>query len=122
MTASAIRLRWTESLSTRYEWVGTYKKGNRFEILEQTTVGDKLWGRTSRGWICLTGYVVLDEQAKVMTVTATTLNIRSGAGTTNKVVGTLAQGTQVTVLEQVTVGTTLWAKIEQGWVSMDYLK
>ena len=104
------------------EWVGTYKKGARVEIFEQTTVGEKLWGRTDRGWICLTGYVALDDEPKVMTVTATKLNIRSGAGTSNKVVGTLTQGAQVTVLEQVTVGTTLWARIEQGWVSMDYLK
>ena len=29
-------------------------------ILQTTTVGDAAWGRTEKGWICLTGYVELE--------------------------------------------------------------
>ena len=35
--------------------VGMLHKGDRVEILEQKTVGEKVWGRTEKGWICITG-------------------------------------------------------------------
>lgn len=116
---------------TGYSAVGYVVKGQRFEVLEQTTVGDKVWGRIDKGWICLTGYTSLEEVSETegtgsaavyMKVNAVTLNVRSGAGTGYGVVTSLAYGTQVQVLETKVVNGVTWARIAQGWVSMDYLK
>ena len=38
--------------------MGSYRQGDRVEIFEKTTVAGAPWGRTDRGWICLT-YVTL---------------------------------------------------------------
>ena len=49
------------------------------------------------------------------------LNIRSGAGTGYPAVGSYANGTRVTILEQQMVGTTRWGRTDRGWISMDYI-
>ncbi len=49
------------------------------------------------------------------------LNIRSGPGTGYGVVGHLDNGAAVTILEQQAVGSMLWGKISQGWISMSYV-
>lgn len=58
---------------------------------------------------------------KVGTVKADTLNVRSGAGTTHSIVGSLKNNATVTVLEEKNG----WAHIQyekiKGWVSLDYL-
>lgn len=38
---------------TNYDKVGTYNKGDVVMIYEQTTVKNRPWGRTDKGWICL---------------------------------------------------------------------
>lgn len=52
---------------------------------------------------------------------STTLNVRSGPGTSTSVVGSLRNGTQVTVSAETTSGGMTWAKISSGWVSKSYL-
>lgn len=49
------------------------------------------------------------------------LNIRSGPGTAYSTVGFLFRGTKVNILEQTTVGSTPWGRIEKGWVCMTYI-
>lgn len=49
------------------------------------------------------------------------LNIRSGPGTAYATVGFLFRDTRVSILEQKTVGTTVWGRMEKGWVCMDYI-
>jgi len=44
--------------------MGTYKRGDRVEILEKTYIGGVPWGRTDKGWICLT-YVKLEEADQI---------------------------------------------------------
>lgn len=103
--------------------------GDRVAILEQKLVAGRMWGRIDGGWICMRTYVRLDEEASgesgesgdTMKVTASCLNIRSGAGTGNSVVGKLYKGTVVVVLEQTVLDGVAWARIAQGWVCMDYL-
>lgn len=57
------------------------------------------------------------------TVTASTLNIRSGPGTSNAIVGTVSKNSRVVVMERTSDD---WYKINhqgtQGYVSTDYLK
>lgn len=113
---------------SNHAWVGTLKQGDRVEILEQTTVDGKLWGRCEKGWFCITGYVTVEEVSEeesdrnIMTVTAYSLTIRADAGSGNPIVGYLKQGEQVEVLETKEVDGTLWARIDRGWVSTKYLK
>lgn len=52
------------------------------------------------------------------TVTATSLNIRSGPGTGYAVVGSLANGSVVQILEQTTVSGNVWGRVSSGWVQV----
>lgn len=58
-------------------------------------------------------------------VTASSLNIRSGAGTNYKKVGTIKdKGTYTIVAESAGKGATKWGKLKSGagWISLDYCK
>lgn len=52
------------------------------------------------------------------------LNIRSGPGTNNKIVGTLPKGSVAIFVDETNVGGTRWYKLEdgRGWVSGSYIK
>lgn len=106
--------------------VGTMKKGQKVVILETAKVGNATWGRTEKGWIHMY-YVRLDgaevpSGTIVRTVTATSLRIRSGAGTSNAAVGSYTKGTQVVITEQTLVNGRPWGKTDKGWISLDYVK
>ena len=49
------------------------------------------------------------------------VNVRSGAGIANAIVGKILNGTQVNILEVKTVGTAKWGRVSQGWICMDYV-
>jgi hypothetical protein len=81
-----------------------------------------------KGWIKMQ-YVILDKAESEPTpsgtkgtVTGDYLRIRTAPGTNNTVVGVLRVGTQVTILETKTVGNMKWGRIQNGWISMDYVK
>lgn len=103
-----------------YSSRGMLTNGYSVNILEV----DGRWGRISDGWICL-DYVRLtsggssssQSTAKAGTVTATTLNIRSGPGTNYSTRGTLTKGYQVNLLEL----RNGWGRIDDGWVSLKYI-
>ena len=58
-----------------------------------------------------------------MTVTASSLNVRSGPSSGYEAVGKVKKGDKVLVYEIVTNEKGhKWARIENGWVNMDYLK
>ena len=112
---------------------GTLKRGEKVEILEQKTVDGRLWGRCEKGWICMRSNVKLEtvtetvkEEEKPATVitgkiTAACLNVRADAGTNYKVVGQLYKGDTVVILETKVVSGTKWARIDIGWISMQYV-
>ena len=109
---------------------GNLKMGDKVEITEQKTVGSRVWGKCSKGWICLTGYTKVetdngntdnDNGSKIGKVTASSLNVRAGAGTNYAVVAGLFHGQTVEILETKTVNGTQWGRIAQGWVCMDYI-
>lgn len=106
--------------------VGSLARGTFVEILETKKVGSTTWGRISKGWISLY-YVKLDTDASIQaapekTVTASSLNIRSGAGAGSRCVGSYHQGDKVKILEQTKVGSTLWGRTDRGWICMKYVK
>ena len=116
---------------------GCLKQGTRVTVMEVR--GN--WARIPSGWICLQYTTYGGGKATATTasgagtyrVTASALNVRSGAGTGYAKVpyrnltanakqhaygnGCLKNGTRVTVTEV----RGSWAKIPSGWVSMDYL-
>ena len=50
------------------------------------------------------------------------LNVRSGPGTNNTIVGYLYYGTKVQILETKTASDGQWGRISNGWISMNYAK
>ena len=122
VTASSLNIR--AEAGTNGRWLGYYVRGTKVIILERKTVGTMEWGRTDKGWISLQ-YVKFEEpapEAVIKTVTADVLRVRSGPGTSYDVAARLNRGTKVTILETKTVGSMLWGRITNGWISMDYVK
>lgn len=135
-----------EGPSTSHKVIGTANKGEQFRITETATGSGYTWGKYSGGWICLdlTDYDTVkdapgettkpedDKKEEETTkpaepVTGTVkvsdcLRVRSGPGTGYDVTAYLDNGAKVTVLEQKTVGHMVWGKVENGWISMDYVK
>ena len=134
VSANGSMLRVRTGPGSSYSIAGYLEDGATVEILEQKTVGATVWGRTAKGWISL-NYVKLNSTATapeqdntteagtiIGTVIADVLNIRSDAGTNNRIVGRLYNGQQVTILETKMVGNVKWGRISTGWISMDYIR
>lgn len=128
ITGNAVNVR--SGAGTDYPVVASAKKGESVTIHETANVNGTQWGRTDKGWICM-DYVSVTGNIGSSNGTATTgtatvtgngLNIRSGAGTNYNIVGSLSQGQTVNILETVTIGTSQWGRISQGWICLDYVK
>ena len=143
ISSSALNIR--SGAGTNYGVVGSYPRGSKVTILEQKTVGNMVWGRTSKGWISL-NYVRLDaansgstggnsgnnndnsgsnDTSASMTGTVICsgyLNVRETPGMGGKVVGSLAKGMVIKIHETKVVGTTTWGRIDEGWISLSYVK
>ncbi len=128
VTGSVVNIR--NAAGTGNTVVGSAKKGDKVTVYEQTTVGNTPWGRIGTNqWICM-NYVKLDsdetdsssESGTVGTVTASTLNVRSGAGTGYARVDTLSKGTKVTVYETKSVSGVKWGRIGTNrWICLSYV-
>ena len=126
VTYSYLTIRAGTSSSTTK--LGTLNQGDVVEILEIVAVGGKNWGRTAKGWICLTGYATLTTVSQVAedgisiricaTVTYSYLTIREGASGSTTKLGTLDQGDVVEILEIVLAGGKEWGRTEQGWICL----
>jgi len=113
--------------STNTAVVGYLKPGQKVTITEKTTSGNMTWGKVSNGWISL-DYVVLDAQSTgpAASVNGTVkvndlLRVRSGPGTSYAISAFLSNGTKVKITEQKIVNSSLWGKIDKGWISLDYV-
>ena len=115
---------------TSYAIAGYLAPNDKVEITQEKTVGATVWGKISKGWISM-DYVVMSGQTTsgsnttqkvTKTVTADCLRVRSGAGTSNTIVGYLYQGAKVTITSTKTVDGVKWGRISNGWISMDYVK
>ena len=116
ITADAVNFR--SGPSTSYSSLGSFNKGDKVEYLG-----------TSGSWVQVkydnkTGYVYgsyVGDYSYTKYVIATTLNVRSGAGTSYSVLGSLSKGTKVEVIST----TNGWSKINYngsiGYVSSQYL-
>jgi len=107
------------------EVVGTVKRGDSVVILETKKVDNQLWGRIASGWVSMDHVTTTSTGSSGLTYTTTAgINIRSGAGTANAVVGSIGKGASVTVVcIAKSSDSKLWCQLSSGgWISMDYLQ
>ena len=129
VTADALNVR--SGPSTSYGITTKLYKGDKVEILETSNGWHKIKESNGKiGWVS-GDYIKVSSGSTSQpststtkaTVTATSLNVRSGAGTSYSVITKLPKGTVVDVLESASNG---WKKIKTsggttGWVSGEYL-
>ena len=129
VTADALNVR--SGPSTSYGITTKLYKGDKVEILETSNGWHKIKASNGKiGWVS-GDYIKVSSGSTSQpststtkaTVTATSLNVRSGAGTSYSVITKLSKGTVVDVLESASNG---WKKIKTsggttGWASGDYL-
>ena len=121
-TATGSGYTWGKSdkgwIALKYTNYGTVTGGNNSNTGNtDTNTGNPNTGNSNTN----TGTSTTKITGKV-TLSSGTLNVRSGAGTGNKVVSYYNNGASVTILEQKTVGSTVWGRTEKGWISLDYVK
>lgn len=118
---------------TNYPRVRFLNRGTEIRICEYRIENGTKWGRIGVDqWVCMS-YVTLEsgeasdsgsaEGSQTGTVISkTSLNVRSGAGIGNSLVGRLAPGTKVEILRRTQVNGNWWGETSQGWVCMDYIR
>lgn len=132
-----------------YAPVDTYQAGASILIYGQVVVSGQRWGRTDRGWVCMS-HVLLDsdtpkkpEQAESPvaettvpkaesapekpepvsgTVLSDTLNIRRMPGDSGEILGSYRYSEEITVLETRQVNGTAWGRTDRGWVRLLYVQ
>ncbi len=113
--------------STGYRILGCYKYGTTVTITQ--TNGN--WGKTNKGWICLTYTSNTNINTSTTTKTSSSyslglyqvntrsgLNVRAGAGTNYKIKKVYSNGTRFDTYE--IKGD--WARTPSGWVNLKYCK
>ena len=129
VTADALNVR--SGPSTSYGITTKLYKGDKVEILETSNGWHKIKASNGKiGWVS-GDYIKVSSGSTSQpststtkaTVTATSLNVRSGTGTSYSVITKLSKGTVVDVIESASNG---WKKIKTsggttGWVSGEYL-
>lgn len=117
ITADAVNFR--SGPSTSYSSLGSFNKGDKVEYLGTSGSWVKVKYNNKTGYVY--GSYVGNYATITQYVTATTLNVRSGAGTSYLVLGSLSKGTKVEVIST----TNGWSKINYngsiGYVSSQYL-
>ena len=117
VTATSLNVR--SGASTSYSVIGKVTKGEEVEILSSNNGWYKIeYGDNKTGW---SSGDYISKNTTVGTVTATSLNVRSGASTSYSIIGNLAKGEEVEILSS----SNGWHKISYsdsiGWVSSNYV-
>ncbi|GAA0705147.1 hypothetical protein GCM10008904_12870 [Paraclostridium ghonii] len=126
VTASSLNVR--SGYGSSYGAIGSLSKGAKVEIVESKNGWHKIkynggYGYVSGDYIKIDGSTTNPPTAtKTGTVTASTLNVRSGYGTGYGAIGSLSKGAKVEIVESKNG----WYKIKYnggyGYVSGDYIK
>jgi len=126
ITASSLNVRASASASSTK--MGVLNNGLSVEILEQTTVSGKVWGRIEYGWIMLTGYATLETRRVAdvedtgdktfAVITCNYLSIRPTASTSGARLATIQTGARVRIYEIQVVGSTSWGRTALGWIML----
>lgn len=116
--------------SVKAEQVKQLEQGATVTVYEVLENDNAMWAHTNEGWIAKQ-YVKLDGplpdpdpalgvHAKVYYTQK--VNVRKEPSISSEKVAELARDTMVTVYETKKVGGAEWGRIDEGWVSMDYIK
>ena len=128
VTADALRIRPAPGVVNSI--LGFYYQNDMVMISEKVLVGTTYWGKTDKGWISL-DYVLMKSSTEdttqtvmtgVKTVIADCLRVRKAIGTDSRIAELLYYGAKVTVLETQSVNGTVWGRVHNGWICMDYVK
>jgi len=124
VSCSALNVR--SGPGTSYSVVGGLLKGDTVEIIKafDTAQWHKIW-YANRECHVFAEYVKLENETKAAgVVTASVLNVRSGAGTSFSVIGSLQKGATVNIITQSAA--LDWHRIlfngAEGYIHADYVK
>ena len=111
-----------------YTFAGWYTAnvgGTKVEVLDASVKNMTLYAR----WVVGDDVVVEDQPAEeeteamdpvTVTVTASDVNIRSGAGTNYSILGQASKGQQLTITEVQAGSGYTWGKFDGGWIALMY--
>lgn len=145
VTNSYVRSRVNASVTSKQN--GTYKQGDQLRIVDTANGSGFLWGQVANeynetiGWVALmytnwnavkdnanssNGSSSSDSESKLVATAVVNcqgyLNVRSGAGTDNAIVGALADGDHVDIYEIKFVNGHQWGRTSEGWILLTYAK
>lgn len=104
--------------------VGTVKKNEKYTITHTYFVGTSEWGKlkSGAGWININKkYCVRATESEFkVKVVCNVLNVRSNAGTNNKITTTIRKNQIYTIIETKTVAGAEWGKLKSGagWINL----
>lgn len=129
ITANTLNVR--SGAGTSYSSIGSLKKGDKVKVIKKSGTWYQIQFTSSKtGWISAdyVNYTANNSNSgstttnKTGVVTANSLNVRSGAGTSYSKVGALSKNAKV----EITQTSGSWYKIKSGsivgWVSSEYIK
>ncbi|WP_193222203.1 SH3 domain-containing protein [Alkalilimnicola sp. S0819] len=109
------------SPSTRGTVVGVIHRNERYIATGAKSGGwRQIWFNHAARWIYASGYTS-SQKYSCGTVTASTLNVRSGPGTGYRIVGTTGKGAKWAVIESRGAWRRIWYASERRWVHGGYL-
>lgn len=131
-TTSALNVR--AAAGTNGAIIDTIKEGTEVVVLGKKVVNGENWysiaysgkqGYSAASYINTNGAEVPDESAAEGTVTADVLNVRDAASTSASILGTVNQGTLITIKETQSVNGEDWYSFDfdgkTGYVSASYI-
>ena len=122
VNASALNVR--SGVGTSYGVTDCLYNGESVSITAEATCAEgNPWGKlASGGWVCKT-YLTSSGSGSGYQVTASALNVRSGAGMSYEVINALTKGSSVTIVKTETDASgTQWGQlVSGGWISMEYV-
>ncbi|MGG0342608.1 SH3 domain-containing protein [Priestia megaterium] len=125
VTASTLNVR--SGAGTNYASIGSVKKGQKLSVVSKSGSWYKInyngrTGYVSSDYVQASGTATPPAESTTYTVTASTLNVRSGAGTNYASIGSVTKGQKLSVVSK----SGSWYKINYngrtGYVSSDYVQ
>ncbi|MGE1115281.1 SH3 domain-containing protein [Priestia megaterium] len=125
VTASTLNVR--SGAGTNYASIGSVTKGQKLSVVSKSGSWYKInyngrTGYVSSDYVQASGTATPPAESTTYTVTASTLNVRSGAGTNYASIGSVTKGQKLSVVSK----SGSWYKINYngrtGYVSSDYVQ
>lgn len=117
---------YTDPTNTTATPIGSLSKNDNVNILDMAAVNGIVFGRiitkNMAGWIQLDPYTTYTASGVVSNASEDYINIRSEKGSGSAKVGTLKNGTAVTILQVGAVGNDLWGRVKEGWIYLGAVK